>query len=493
MENKKRRAGLLCPMFSVPGNQGIGDFGKKTEKMIDIIRESGYSIWQILPIQMTGYTHSPYQSLSSFAGNPIYINLDKLAEMGLLKQSSIKNCNKFSNYVDYNEVRNFKEEYFVRAFKMFKKEYRSFREDFEAFKKQAFWLEDWSLFYLFRNLHNGLPWNEWDEEYRNYPEAKDELDLSEYEDDILYIQFLQFIFYKQLDDIVLYAHSVGLEIMGDVPFYVDYDSADVWANTKDFLLDENGNPKFVAGCPPDYFSEDGQRWGMPIYDFEAQKRDQYSFWCKRMNWIHRCFDVVRIDHFRAFDTYWKIPANCPTAKEGYWQEAPGMEILNRVLETNPGIELIAEDLGLIRQEVLDLENKFDIPGMVVLLFSMETKKLKKPIEENSVVYTGTHDNQTVNQAYQDFDTNKKTTLRRYFKKKYDSRNFSDLLCRYALDSDANLAVLPIWDICGYKKEARINFPGTIGHHNWTWKLKDFKSFPKEIEKTKAWIEASNRL
>lgn len=492
MDNMKKKAGLLCPVFSIPGNQGIGDFGKKTERMIDIIQENGYSIWQILPIQMTGMTHSPYQTISSFAGDPIYINLDKLAEMGLLKQSSIKNCNKFSNYVDYKEVRSFKEEYFVRAFKVFKKEFKSFSEDFELFKKNAFWLENWSYFYLFRTLHNGLPWNEWDEEYREFSKNRDALDLSEYEDDLLYIQFLQFIFYKQLDDIVLYAHSVGLEIMGDVPFYVDYDSADVWANPKDFALDENGNMKFVAGCPPDYFNQDGQRWGMPIYNFKAQRMNNFDFWCKRIQWIRRFSDIIRIDHFRAFDTYWRIPASCPTAKEGIWTLAPGKELLERIIETNPGIKIVAEDLGMIRKEVIELEEQFGIPGMIVLLFGLETKILKTEIPENCVVYTGTHDNQTANQVYAEFDSSRKTTLRRFFKKLYNERDFSDLLCRYALNSNANLVVLPIWDICGYKKEAQINRPGTIDKNNWTWKLKDFKTFPSKVEKSKAWILESNR-
>ncbi|MDO4465918.1 MAG: 4-alpha-glucanotransferase [Bacillota bacterium] len=487
-----KKAGLLCPVFSVPGNQGIGDFGKKTERMIDIIRENGYSIWQILPIQFTGDTNSPYQTLSSFAGDPIYINLDKLAEMGLLKQSSIKNCNKFSNYVNYQEVRQFKEEYFVRAFKVFKKEFKSFSEDFEIFKSNAFWLEDWSLFYLFRTLHNGLPWNEWDEEYREYTKDKEALDLSEYEDELFYFQFLQFIFYKQLDDIVLYAHSVGLEIMGDVPFYVNHDSADVWTHRQDFLLDEDGNAKFVAGCPPDYFNSEGQRWGMPIYNFKAQRQDGFTFWCKRIQWIRRYFDVIRIDHFRAMDTYWKIPVTSFTAKDGIWTIAPGKELLQKIIETNPGVKLVADDLGMIRKEVKELEEQFGIPGMIVLLFHLETKTLKTEIPESNVLYTGTHDNQTANQVYSELDNNKKTTLRRFFKKLYNERDFSSLLCRYALDSNARLVILPIWDICGLKKEARINQPGIVNKNNWTWKLKDFKTFPAKVEKTKAWIQESNR-
>ena len=236
----ERCAGVLCPMFSVPANQGIGDLGQKTVRMIDCIADAGYHVWQILPLQAKGRSHSPYHALSSFAGDPIYINLDRLCEMGLLTQSSITNCNKFKDRVDYETVRVFKNEYFRRAFKAFKKNYDSFKEDFEYFEKTAFWLEDWAVYQLFRSLNSERPWIEWDEEYRNYPLYK-EVDLSEYEDELFYTKFLQFIFYKQFDDIVMYAHAREITLISDVAF-VNYDSADVWTNRFDFLLDENGNP-----------------------------------------------------------------------------------------------------------------------------------------------------------------------------------------------------------------------------------------------------------
>ena len=487
-----RQAGFLCPLFSVPGNQGIGDFGQKTLKMIDYISEAGYSFWQILPLQETGNSHSPYQALSSFAGDPIYINLDRLCEMGLLTQSSIVNCNKFKDRVEYDLVKEFKEKYFVRAFKAFKKDFNTFKNEYEEFEKKAFWLDDWATFKLFRDLHNGICWNEWEEEYRDFPEER-EIELDDYEDEIFYIKFLQFIFYKQFDEVLEYAHKKGIKIMGDVPFYVDHDSADVWMSKKDFLLDEDGNPSFIAGCPPDYFSETGQRWGMPIYDFEEQKKDGYSFWCKRMDWTHKCFDMVRIDHFRAFDTFWKIPASCPTAIDGQWILGPAHELIQAILDYSPGIVLIAEDLGEIRPEVIDLEDDFGIPGMDVVMFRMEPKLLKKKAKKNVVISTGTHDNATMNQQYQELPNNKRVGLRRFFKKAgYDYRTYSDMVCHYVLDSDADLAVLPLWDICGYKGDARINTPGTIGLFNWTWKLKDFKTFPDQIMKTKEWIKQSGR-
>ena len=488
----KREAGILCPMFSVPGNQGIGDFGTKTLKMIDCIADAGYKVWQMLPLQVTGFTHSPYQNLSSFAGDPIYINIDRLSEMGLLTQSSVINCNKFKNHVDYDQVREFKEKYFERAFKTFKKVFDAYEEEYNDFLRDAFWLEDWVTFQLFHELHDGASWNEWDEEYRNYPEDHD-IDLADYQERMDYLRFLQFIFYKQLSEIVMYAHSKGLAIMGDIPFYVDYDSADVWANKELFLLDEKGKPEFVAGCPPDYFSKTGQRWGMPIYDFEAQEKDGYQFWCQRVHWTNRFFDKIRIDHFRAFDTYWKIPAECPTAIDGKWILGPAEKLLDAILVACPDVELIAEDLGMIRKEVTELADAYKIPGMEVLLFKMEAKQLRKPIPQHKVLYTGTHDNATIMQDYVHYDNNRRISLRRFFKKRgYEERAFYDIVCHFALDSKADLVILPIWDICGYKEEARINTPGTVGDQNWTWKLKDFKTFPDELMKTKQWIEQAGR-
>lgn len=488
----EKKAGLLCPLFSVPGNQGIGDLGAKTLKMIDCIAEAGYKVWQMLPLQVTGYTHSPYQTLSSFAGDPIYINIDRLSEWGLITQSSVINCNKFKNFVDYPVVRTFKEKYLERAYKAFKKNFSDFETEYDAFLQDAFWLEDWVTYQLFHDLHEGASWNDWDEEYRNYPEEKD-LDMSDYQDQMNYYRFLQFIFYKQFQEVVDYAHQKGLEIMGDVPFYVDYDSADVWAHKSYFLLDEQGEPEFVAGCPPDYFSETGQRWGMPIYDFEKQKKDGYRFWCDRMRWMHRTFDKVRIDHFRAFDTYWKIPASCPTAVEGEWVLGPAGELLDAILKACLGIDLVAEDLGMIRKEVTELADAYQIPGMEVLLFKMEAKQLRKPIPKQKVVYTGTHDNGTIMEEYGNYDSNRRISLRRFFKKRgYSERAFYDIVCHFALDTPACLVILPIWDVCGYKEEARINRPGTVSEQNWTWKLKDFKSFPEELLKTKPWIHKAGR-
>ncbi|MDX8418111.1 MAG: 4-alpha-glucanotransferase [Absicoccus sp.] len=491
---KERQAGILCPLFSAPGNQGIGDLGAKTKMFIDVIADAGYTVWQILPIQYTGRSHSPYQSYSSFAGDPIYINIDRLCEVGLLTQSSIVNCNKFKNRVEYDKVREFKEVYFRRAFRAFKKHFDAFRQDYEQFEKEAFWLNDWAHFYLFATIHHTTHWQDWPVAYRDWFQGEHSIDLSDYADELAYIKFLQFMFYRQLNELCVYAHQKGVSIMGDVPFYVDLDSADVWSNRADFMLDEKGNPQFVAGCPPDYFSEDGQRWGMPTYNFEHMSKNDYAFWVKRMSWMHRCFDIIRIDHFRAFANYWRIPADSDTARIGTWIDAPGEDILKRIRTACPNIQLVAEDLGGdIVSRVYDLEKEFDIPGMEVIVFQLETKLLRKPIRENVVLYSGTHDNATINESYAHFSNNHRISLRRFFKKRgYTHRKFNDMVCHFLLDSEADLVILPIWDICGYKEEARINVPSTLSDQNWIWKLKDFKTFPDEIKKTKEWIKKANR-
>ena len=486
-----RSAGILCPVFSIPANQGIGDLGQKTIRMIDIIADAGYTIWQILPLQMTGPTHSPYQTYSSFAGDPIYINLDRLCEMGLLTQSSIVNCNKFKDFVEYDKIREFKESYFQKAFKVFKKEFDSFKEDFEAFKRDAFWLEDWSAYSLFKSFYNGAPWFEWEDEYKNWPENRD-IDLDDYKDEIFYIEFLQFVFYKQLDEIQMYAHARNLKIMGDMPFYVDLDSADVWCNRKAFLLDEEGKPEYIAGCPPDYFSETGQRWGMPIYDFDAQEKNGYLFWCNRMSWMNRCYDMVRIDHFRAFDTYWKIPASCPTAIEGKWILGPAHKLMDAILKACPDIVLVAEDLGLIRPEVIELEEDYGIPGMDVLLFRMEAKQLKKKAKKNSVLYTGTHDNDTLCGWYKVLDPDDLKLSQKYMNNANTPKTqiHWDFI-RLALASVANLCIIPLQDYLGLGNKARINMSSTLGG-NWMWRMKKGAFTDELIKKIRKTTEVCAR-
>lgn len=473
----KRSAGILCPMFSVPANQGIGDFGRKTFKMIDYIADARFSVWQILPLNMTGDSHSPFHTYSSFAGDPIYINLDCLCEMGLLTQSSIVNCNKFKDFVDYNTVREFKEMYFRRAFKAFKKNFDSFKDAYELFERKAFWLEDWSIYCLFKKINENAPWYKWSKEYRDYPINK-EFNLGEYEDELFYVKFLQFIFYAQLDDIVMYAHAREITILSDITF-VNYDSADVWANRREYLFD-NGEKDGLKMI-------DDHGYSMPVCDFIYQRESGFKFWRSCIGWKHQTFDLVKVDCYTVFNVF-KSALEKSSIITDKWIEEAMHELAEYIKHDYPDLELVVDGL----EKLGNLED-YDISNVDVLLDCMSSKELKKPANQKSVLYTGTYNSPTLNQAYYDFDNNKRISLRRFFKKRnYNDRSFHDLMCRYALNTEANLVVLPIWDICGSKEEARINDPDNMERANWTWKLKDFKTFPSQLEKTKEWIENAGR-
>ena len=488
----ERCAGVLAAVSSLPANQGIGDFGRKTKMFIDQIADAGFRIWQVLPMQPLGYGNSPYQPYSSFAGDPIFINIDRLSELELLKQSSIKNLNKFKESVSYEEVRKFKEPYFRKAFYEFKKQFDRFEKEYQTFCAESEWLDDYAVFITFKKLNDMKEWRQWPQEMKEWP--KEHLvDLTPYENELFYEKFLQFMFFMQWKEIHAYAQSRGVRIMGDIPFYVGLDSADVWMDREEFLLEEDGSPSFVAGVPPDYFSATGQRWGNPIYDWKHMRANGYAFWIRRLAWQQRCYDIVRIDHFRAFDTYWKIPSSCETAIEGEWIEGEGRAFFDALYQALPQLELVAEDLGDIRPQVLELRDAYQLPGMDVLLFRMEPKLLKRPARKNSIVYTGTHDNDTAEEAYGKFTHNRRIALRRFFHNRgYTERNFHDLLVHFAFDSDANYVIIPLQDILGLKGEGHMNHPGTIGSPNWEWKLKDYKKLTRELEKVKDWLLQAQR-
>ena len=493
----ERCAGVLCPMFSVPANQGIGDLGQKTVRMIDCIADSGYHVWQILPLQAKGRSHSPYHALSSFAGDPVYINLDRLCEMGLLTQSSITNCNKFKDRVDYETVRVFKNEYFRRAFKAFKKNYDSFKEDFEYFEKTAFWLEDWAIYQLFRSLNSERPWIEWDEEYRNYPLYK-EVDLSEYEDELFYTKFLQFIFYKQFDDIVMYAHAREITLISDVAF-VNYDSADVWANPELFQMDEEVKPISVAGCPPDAFSADGQLWGNPVYKWDYHKQTGYTWWIKRIENSTKLYDVIRIDHFRGFDEYYAIPAGSKNAVIGKWEKGPGMDLFDVVKEKLGEISIIAEDLGYITDSVRQLVKDSNFPNMKVLEFAFDARDSYEPCEylpftyyNNCVVYTGTHDNETLLGWLKHINDYTLGYIKDYIGRDIPvGQEMVDEIIRLAHSSVADLCIIPLQDYLGLGNEARINTPSTLGD-NWKWRVTKDKLTDKVADKIRKYTNVYRR-
>ena len=488
----ERTTGILMPISSLPGNQGIGDFGKHTFRLIDAISKQNIRIWQILPLNPVGYGNSPYQPFSTYAGDDVYISVDTLADYGLLKQSSIRNYNKFSERVDFEGVRQFKAPYLKKAYKNFLKMYDEFAQEYQLFYSTAEWLYPYAVFITLKKHNNMKSWIEWPKEQREWINNR-KFSLEEYEDEINYEQFLQFIFYKQWNDVKTYANEHGVQIMGDLPFYIGLDSADVWQNQNEFLLDSKGNPTHVAGVPPDYFSEDGQRWGNPIYNWKQMQRNHYDLWIHRLAWNEQQYDILRLDHFRAFDTYWQIPADCPTAKVGEWVLGPAYDFFDEVYRRLPNIRIVAEDLGDLRKQVGTLRDHYNLMGMEVVSFELQPKLLKKPRKEHVVLYTGTHDNDTLEGYYQTLSSNRRIALRRFFHNcGYENRTFHELVIRYCLDSEAKVVILPMGDILGLKSNGRINAPGTIGSPNWEWKLKNLKEFYAYLPTLGEWIKNSNR-
>ena len=422
-----RETGILMPVSSLPSRTGVGELGKETYTFLDILKEAGVKIWQVLPMNPLGYGNSPYQPYSSCAGDELYISLELLYEEGLLKElppSHLENAKK----VEYEKVRAWKEGYLREAFENFQE-----TEEYHEFISEE-WVRSYGVFRALKKENENRCWNEWREEHKNW---KGEALSEETEKEASYHMFLQYVFFCQWKKIKEYANKNGICIMGDVPFYVGIDSVDVWAGKENFLLGADGRPTFIAGVPPDYFSAVGQRWGNPVYDWEYLKKTGYDFWVKRIGYNSRLFDLIRIDHFRAFDTFWKIPASCPTAVEGEWIEAPGYEVLDTLKREVPEAHLVAEDLGDLRPEVLTLKDHYGLKGMKILQFSIDTKgKYARDTfeeKENLIIYTGTHDNDTIMEWYGKMSCAAKRKIRRFLKKQgIKTGSVKDRLLAYTL-------------------------------------------------------------
>ena len=477
------------PVFSLPSETGVGELGNQAEQFINILKENNVKIWQILPLNPAGFGNSPYQPYSSYAGDEIYISLKSLFDMGLLTKEPEK-FNENKTYVDYENVRRFKEKYLREAFKKFTEKELYNSEDYKEFAKNT-WAYDYSVFRAFKKKNDLKCWNEWDDACKEWPLNRTPLS-DEDKDEALYHMFLQYIFNMQWKYIKEMANNAGIEILGDVPFYVGIDSVDVWAGRENFLLDKDGHPIFIAGVPPDYFSETGQRWGNPIYDWDNMKKTGYKFWIDRIGYSNSLFDIVRIDHFRAFDTFWKIPATCPTAIEGEWTLAPGYEVIDALNENIENLNLVAEDLGDLRQEVLDLKDHYGLKGMKVLMFCLPTDG-KYAVDtyndkENMIIYTGTHDNYTLMEWYNTLSKAGKRKIRKFLKKNgCCNGSVKDRLIEYTLKSEAEFAIIPLADIIGLGEEGHINTPGTVGEPNWQWKISDFEKAKIELKRYKKYI------
>ena len=485
-----KKAGILLPLQSLNGENGIGDFGKAAFEFIDIIKKSGFDMWQILPLNPLGYGNSPYQPYSSFAGDEIYISLDLLYEDGLLEKRAEKIEQK--ERIDYNFVRKFKEKYLKIAYENFKKTKENQTKAYEDFLKFDF-VYNYGVFITLKKENDLRSWNEWPDEMKNWIVDK-KFDLTPYEDKINYEIFVQYIFYKQWMNLKSYANENNIKIVGDIPFYVGLDSLDVWENQQYFEITKEGNPKLIAGVPPDNFSATGQRWGNPIYNWEKIKEDDFSFWINRLAYNGKIYDIVRLDHFRAFDTYWVIDSKNETAIEGEWLFAPGYELFEKIKKDLKDVEFIAEDLGEIRPEVFELRDYFNLKGMVIIQTDIRaTEKNYIYAPENSICYTGTHDNKTIMDWFEDLSEEEKENINKLFQKiGIRNENIYDNFFEFAIRCDSEYVIIPLQDILGLGKEARINTPATLDEKNWSYKFKSMEKLKEKEEFLKEIIEKNRK-
>ena len=473
----ERSSGILFHPTSLPGKYGIGTLGKEAYAFIDFLKKSRQKLWQIFPLGPTGYGDSPYQSFSSFAGNPYLIDFDLLIEAHLLSEEDLRDVFFGDNeeYIDYGAIYNQKYPLLRKAYENFKSsDNHEMRENLEHFKREnASWLNDYSLYISLKNHFNGLPWNEWVHDIKNREHGAMEHYKNELADDIEYHNFIQFLFFKQWGDVKRYANENGIKIIGDIPIFVAADSSDAWANPEIFLFDKERKPVKVAGVPPDYFSATGQLWGNPLYNWEKLRDTNYNWWVERVRSNLSTCDIIRIDHFRGFEAYWAVPYGDDTAINGQWEPGPGIDLFNAIKSQLGELPIIAEDLGLMTQGVIDLREATGFPGMKILGFAFDSGEendyLPHTYTKNCVVYTGTHDNDTLIGWFQKAKEEDRQFARDYLNSRSDDEIHWDAI-RGAWSSVANMAISPVQDFLGLGSEARINTPG-VAAGNWQWRLR----------------------
>jgi 4-alpha-glucanotransferase len=493
-----RASGLLLHVTSLPSPYGIGDLGPGAFAWIDRLHEAGQSWWQALPLGPTGYGNSPYQPLSSFAGNGMLISPEGLIEDGLLRASDCEGRSFSATVVDYDAVIPFKQGLLDRVWTGFKAAAPpELRYDFEKFREdQGHWLDDYALFRALKNRYNGAYYLEWPLELVQRRPAALVQSRRELTIQIDQVCLAQFLLFRQWARLRNYAEGKGVRLIGDLPFYVSPDSSDVWVNPKLFLLDELGRPRFVAGVPPDYFSADGQLWGNPICDWDALRQTGYRWYIERLRTILTQVDFIRLDHFRAFSASWHIPAGAPTARSGEWVLGPGAEFFRAVEAALSGLPFIAEDLGLITPDVSALRRKFRLPGTRVLQFAFDgapdNRDLPDQYVTNSAVYTGTHDNPTTRAWYEQLPDGQRANLWTYLKRpEGDSSEAAQALMHLAWTSKAALAMAPLQDVLNLGADARMNTPGQA-KGNWRWRFSEDKLLEPAFERLKDLTSASGR-
>jgi 4-alpha-glucanotransferase len=474
MKNE-RSSGILLHITSLPGNYGIGTMGKEAFEFVDFLVASGQKIWQILPLGHTGYGDSPYQCFSAFAGNPLLINIDRLLDQELLAKEDLPTDLKYNeDAVDFGQVFTFKFALLRKAYERFKANNHKVRQmQFESFaKKNGFWLDDYAFFMALKNHFGGKSWSEWDKPVKTRePEALERY-RQHLADDIGYYRFLQFVFYRQWLELKAYANLNDIMIIGDIPLYVAGDSADAWSNSGIFDFDKDLNPVTVAGVPPDYFSETGQLWGNPIYKWDVLEEDGFSWWIERVKANLVLYDIIRIDHFRGLAAYWSVPFGEKTAIKGEWIEAPGQKLLEALYEALGDLPIIAEDLGVITPDVVELRDGFDLPGMKILQFAFDSGEendfMPHTYVKNCVVYTGTHDNDTTLGQFKSVRDTDRLFMKEYFN--VDERDPAWSFIRLAWSTVANMAIAPLQDLLRLDTGARMNFPGKPSGY-WKWRFR----------------------
>ncbi|MCR4955375.1 MAG: 4-alpha-glucanotransferase [Lachnospiraceae bacterium] len=466
-----RSVGILLPVFSLPSEYGIGSFGKEAYEFIDFCNESGIGAWQMLPLGPTGYGDSPYQSFSAFAWNPYYVDIEELVKEGLLKDSEVAAHKVPVNQVDYLALYNTRFSLLHKAFHRFDKNKNT---EYSAFvRENAFWLKDYALYMAIKDAHHGKCFTTWEKDLKfRKPMALTKAKRL-YKKEIEFYMFVQFYAGKQWNQIHNYARSRGVKLIGDIPFYVAYDSADVWCNPGYFQLDENLDMVSVAGCPPDAFSEDGQLWGNPLYRWEVHREERYNWWITRIRQNLMVYDKLRIDHFRGFESYYSIPGEDDTAKNGHWVKGPGAEFFDVVNEAIVHPDIIAEDLGILGPKVRELLDYTEYPGMKVLQFAFnhleESAYLPKNHVKHCVVYTGTHDNDTLKGWYESLSDEDLEYLCSVLGKKVTYESVAYDMIELAMASVADMVIIPMADFLALPSSARINQPSTLGE-NWKWRM-----------------------
>lgn len=497
---KRRGSGILLHITSLPSSYGIGDLGAWSYKFADFLAETKQGFWQILPLNPTDPAHgnSPYYSASAFASNTLLISPEIMAKNGMIEEKDLEPLPSFNDErIDYHNTTVYKKKLFCHTYERFK-EKSSNQYEYERYcTENAYWLEDFALFITMKAHFHGQVWSEWPLEIRDRKPESLQMLKRQHQVRIEMEKFLQFIFFQQWSSLKNYCNLRGIQLIGDIPIYVCYDSADVWANPELFKLDENKRPSFVAGVPPDYFSKTGQLWGNPVYRWDQLKETGYTWWIQRMKHNLNLFDMVRVDHFRGFAAYWEVPSSEKTAVNGRWIEAPAENFFSTLFKHFPYPPIIAEDLGVITSDVREIMYRFEFPGMKVLQFAFGSDLPTNPYAphnyiKNCVVYAGTHDNNTTRGWFErEISGEDKERLFRYLGHEVSPQDISWEFIRLAMMSVANLVITPMQDILGLGEEARMNRPST-SEGNWQWRLLPSQLTPAIVQKSRKMTEIYGR-